>query len=201
MAAGLRAIVPTLDGGDGTGHGDHSAAVRGEAVLQLLRRLAGPGGLLLVLEDLHWADPDTLAVLEYLSDNLAAEPVLCVATCRDEPASAAAELIARLHARRAAARIALGRLSADEVAAMVRACLPTAAGEVIARVQRLADGIPFLVEELLAAPGVPSSFADGVRARLAACATRNGWSCTPPRCSGGSSTGGCSRPPPGCPPT
>ena len=31
----------------------------------------------------------------------------------------------------------------------------------------LADGIPFLVEEALAAPGVPRSFAEGVRARLA----------------------------------
>ena len=29
----------------------------------------GRGGLL-VLEDLHWADPDTLAVLEHLTDNL-----------------------------------------------------------------------------------------------------------------------------------
>ena len=50
---------------------------------------------------------------------------------------------------------------------MVRACLPSAADDVIARVQRLADGIPFLVEESLAAPGVPRSFADGVRSRLA----------------------------------
>ena len=49
---------------------------------------------------------------------------------------------------------------------MVRACLPGATQDVIARIQRLADGIPFLVEESLAAPGVPSSFADGVRARL-----------------------------------
>jgi len=163
----LRAIVPAIVPAGGDGHGDHSPAVRGEAVLQLLRRLAGPGGLLLVLEDLHWADPDTLAVVEYLSDNLSAEPVLCVATCRGEPASAAAELMARLHARRAASRIALGRLSAAEVAAMVRACLPTAANDVVARVQRLAEGVPFLVEESLAAPGVPSSFADGVRARLA----------------------------------
>ncbi len=163
----LRAIVPASAGGDDAGHGDHSPAVRGEAVLQLLRRLAGPGSLLLVLEDLHWADPDTLAVLEYLSDNLSAEPVLCVATCRDEPASAAAGLMTRLHGRRAASRIALDRLSAGEVAAMVCACLPTAADDVVARVQRLADGVPFLVEESLAAPGVPSSFADGVRARLA----------------------------------
>ena len=67
----LRAILPAIAVAEGDGHGDHSPAVRGEAVLQLLRRLAGPAGLLLVLEDLHWADPDTLAVLEYLSDNLA----------------------------------------------------------------------------------------------------------------------------------
>jgi DNA-binding CsgD family transcriptional regulator len=170
----LRVIVPAMDSAEGqddekgVSGGDYSPAVRGEAVLQLLRRLAGPGGsLLLVLEDLHWADPDTLAVLEYLSDNLATEPVLCVATCRNEPASPASELIGRLRARRAAARIVLGRLSAAEVAAMVRACLPSAADDVITRVQRHADGIPFLVEESLAAPGVPSSFADGVRVRLA----------------------------------
>ena len=163
----LRAIIPAIVPADGDGHGDHSPAVRGEAILQLLRRLAGPTGLLLVLEDLHWADPDTLAIVEYLSDNLSTEPVLCVATCRGEPSSAAAELMTRLHGRRAASRIALGRLSADEVAAMVRACLPTAPDDVIARVHHLADGVPFLVEETLAATGVPSSFADGVRARLA----------------------------------
>jgi len=107
----LRAIVPAIAGGERDGHGDHTPAVRGEAVLQLLRRLGGPSGLLLVLEDLHWADPDTLAILEYLSDNLPTEPVLCVATCRDEPATPAAELMTRLHGRRAAARLALGRLT------------------------------------------------------------------------------------------
>jgi DNA-binding CsgD family transcriptional regulator len=164
----LRAILPSIAGPEGEGHGDHSPAVRGEAVLQLLRRLAAPAGLLLVLEDLHWADPDTLAILEYLSDNLSAEPVLCLATCRDEPATPASGLMARLHGRRAAIRITLGRLSAGQVAAMVRACLPTASEDVITRVQVLADGVPFLVEESLAAPGVPSSFAEAVRARLAA---------------------------------
>ena len=170
----LRAVLPTLDGGndggDGGQHGDYSAAVRGEAVLQLLRRLAGPAGLLLILEDLHWADPDTLAVLEYLSDNLAAEPVLCVVTCRDgdEAGSAGAALAARLAGRRAAARLPLVRLTDDEVASMVSACLPGAGGEVISRVQQRAEGIPFLVEELLAASGVPGSFADSVRSRLAA---------------------------------
>ncbi len=163
----LRAVIPTIAGVSGDGHGDYSAAVRGEAVLQLLRRFAGAAGLLVVLEDLHWADPDTLAVVEYLSDNLSAEPVLFVATCRAEPASAGAELITRLTGRRAASRLALGRLTAGQVAGMVRACLPSVADEVVTRIQHVADGIPFLVEESLATAGVPRSFSDGVRCRLA----------------------------------
>jgi DNA-binding CsgD family transcriptional regulator len=51
---------------------------------------------------------------------------------------------------------------------MVRACLASVADDVITRVQDVAEGIPFLVEESLAASGVPRSFADGVRLRLAA---------------------------------
>jgi len=162
----LRAIVPTITAAGGDGHGEYSAAVRGEAVLQLLRRRIEGAGLL-VLEDLHWADPDTLAVVEYLSDNLSAEPVLCVATCREESVSAGAELIARLTGRRAASHLPLSRLTVEQVAAMVRACQPSAAADVIARVQDAAEGIPFLVEESLAASGMPRSFADGVHARLA----------------------------------
>ena len=38
----------------------------------------------MILEDLHWADPETLTILEYLADNLADEHVVCVATVRDE---------------------------------------------------------------------------------------------------------------------
>ena len=36
----------------------------------------------------------------------------------------------------------------------------------VTQVQRAAEGVPFLVEEVLASPGVPSSFADTVRVRL-----------------------------------
>jgi DNA-binding CsgD family transcriptional regulator/tetratricopeptide (TPR) repeat protein len=163
----LRAMLPTIASPRGDRHSEHAAPVRGEAVLQLLRRFAGASGLLLVLEDLHWADPDTLAVVEYLSDNLSAEGVLCVATCRNDTTSAGAELVARLTGRRGASQLALGRLTAGQVAAMVRACLPSVSDDVITRVQHVADGIPFLVEESLAASGVPQSFADGVRSRLA----------------------------------
>lgn len=163
----LGAIVPTLGQDAGIAPSALTAAIRGEAVIRLLGALADPGGLVIVLEDLHWADPDTLAVTEYLADNLATQPVLCLATSRSEPPSAALDLIRRLHDRRAVAQLALERLSASQVAAMIKACLPDAGEDVAARVQHAADGVPFLVEEVLASPGVPVSFLDTVRARLA----------------------------------
>ena len=161
----LGAIVPHLGG---EAHGDATPTVRGEAVLRLLRRLARPGALVVILEDLHWADADSLAVLEYLSDNISSEPLLCVATCRSEEPSAALDLVRRMHGRRGAIHLRLGRLDDDLVAKMVGACIPGTGLDVVAQVQQAAEGVPFLVEELLASPGVvPSSFADTVRVRLA----------------------------------
>lgn len=153
----LRAVMATI-GGDGLG--DDSAAVRGEAVLRLLRRLARPDGMVVVLEDLHWADADTLEIVEYLADNFPDEPVLGVVTCRSEPASAALDLLERPRARRGATGLSLGRLSDDHVEQMVRSCLPGASNDAVARVRRAAEGVPFVVEEMLASPGLPSSFAD-----------------------------------------
>ena len=43
---------------------------------------------MLVVEDLHWSDAETLKVVEYLADNLAGQPVLVVATVRDGEAGA-----------------------------------------------------------------------------------------------------------------
>ena len=70
--------------------GEESPVFLGEAVLRLLRALAPQAGCVLVLEDLHWADRETLALLEYLADNLAAERVLCLATLRAETPGAPA---------------------------------------------------------------------------------------------------------------
>lgn len=177
----LGAIVPTIAAGQAPIAADGapaevSAAMRGEALLRLLGRLGRDDGLVLVLEDLHWADPDTLAVLEFVADNLAAVPVLVVATARDEPANPAIELIDRLSVRRSAIRLALPRLSVEQTAVMARACLgdrPAADAHErdLAAVTAVAEGVPFLVEEVLAAPGVPAGFAASVTARLAEMAT------------------------------
>ena len=168
--------------------GEESPVFLGEAVLRLLRALAQQAGCVLVLEDLHWADQETLALLEYLADNLAAERVLCLATLREDGGEAAA-LAGALAARGSAAVLSLGRLDPAAMADMTRACLdaadlPDALHEFVAG---RAEGIPFLVEEVLAglvgdgalterggrwhaadlsAPGVPATFADAIRRRL-----------------------------------
>ncbi len=169
--AALQAILPGIGPADlqAAGPREHAASpvARGEAVIRLIRWLGVGAGLVVALEDLHWADPDTLTVLEYLADNVGGERVLVLATSRDEPASAGAGLARRLAARRAATHIPLDRLDADAVEQMVRACVTGAGDQLVIRAQLAADGVPFLVEEVLASPGVPESFAEMVRARLA----------------------------------
>ena len=166
----LQAILPGIGPSHEAGRPEDAVAspiARAEGVIRLIRWLGTEAGLLIALEDLHWADPDTLAVLEYLADNVGGERVLFVATSRDEPHSGGAGLASRLADRRAVTRLSLGRLGADDVERMVHACLAGAGDDLVARAQLASDGVPFLVEEVLASPGVPDSFAEMVRARLA----------------------------------
>ena len=126
------------------------AVVLGEAVLRLLSALNAA----LLLEDLHWADPDTLAVLDYVAAAEVDRPVLIAATARED---------LRL---RHATRIRLARL--DDTAVREMAAALGATSYVDTLVAR-ADGLPFLVEELLqSGPHVPPTFAALVDDRLRA---------------------------------
>ncbi len=146
---------------------DISPVMRAEAILRLLRTLAGPVALLLGLEDLQWADPDTLTIVEYLADNIRAEHILCVITVRPEPASPPNDLVQALNARRTARILSLARLSDEDTRRMVLACRPSARPDDLRDIVRAADGVPFLVEEMLATPGVPATFAASAAARMA----------------------------------
>ena len=143
-----------------------SAAVRGEAVIQLLARLAQPHGLVLVLEDLHWADPDTVALVEYVADNGGHHGVLTLLTVRSGEPSATLDLVRRQRGRPGVIQLELARLEPGAVLEMVRACSQDASNAVVERIERSADGVPLLVEELLASPGVPTSFVESVVERL-----------------------------------
>ncbi|MGH2668261.1 MAG: ATP-binding protein, partial [bacterium] len=168
----LRGLVPQWSG---TRVVKPSPMLLYEGVVRLLRALAGEEGLLLVLEDVQWADADTLAVVDHLADNLASERVLCVATIRDEP-GAALDAVEAIAARRGATKLTLQRLTFDETADMARRALdktvlPRALMEALAE---RAEGVPFVVEEMLSAYAttgtpatLPHTYRELVRSRLA----------------------------------
>ncbi len=167
----LGTVVP--DWRTGEGGGDESPVIVGEGLLRLTRLLGAGTGALLVVEDVHWADPDTLAVLEYLADNVASEPAVVLMTVRSGEPGLASDLITRLEIRGAAQVVALDRLGPAEVAAMAAACGTAGLDEdVIDAVTNRSEGLPLLVEELLSVPvsglsdAVPESFADAVSRRL-----------------------------------
>ena len=143
--------------------------VMAEAVLRVLQWATGGAGIVVILEDLHWADDATLAVTRYLADHASEVPVLVFGTIRT--GEGRADTRALLEA--GGAQICpIGRLTDDEAREMATACAAAGspAGKPITSVVREAEGLPLLVEDLLATgdlEGIAPRFGDTVRARLA----------------------------------
>ena len=117
---------------------------------------AGPGTpVLLVLEDLHWADELSLDVLGHLAGLLGTRPMLVAGAYRSDelyPQLPMRNLRARLLGQRLAEEVRLPRLGLAQTAAMASATLglPVPA-QVVAAIHERSDGIPLHVEEFLAA--------------------------------------------------
>jgi hypothetical protein len=142
--------------------------VLAEAMLRVLRWLSPGRGAILVLEDMHWAARETLAVLAYLADHVAAFPVAVVLTARsDEPGSSG--LGSAL--TRDPLYLHLAPLADSQVAAMAAACLgvDTAPEAILAGLRRDAAGLPLLVEDLVGVAGRPGPmrYAEIISGRLA----------------------------------
>ncbi|MFC6881140.1 MULTISPECIES: ATP-binding protein [Actinomadura] len=131
------------------------------AVGDYLERVAASSPLLLVLDDLHWTDEETLALLTRLADRLRGRPVLLACTFRqtEVPERLAAALAAL--ARHEPVRVELGGLSAAEVAALVRATCDAAVDDAeLAAIAERTGGNPFFTREtarLLDAEGLPAA--------------------------------------------
>ena len=77
---------------------------------------AEPSGLVIVLDDVHWADELTLLVLRHLADRLAGTPLLVIAAFRDvEPASALPRVLPDLQRSPGAERLDLRGFDLSEV--------------------------------------------------------------------------------------
>ena len=151
----LARLLPELDpAASPTGPDGGSAASRlFELVLGVVGRLAAERPLLLVIEDLHWADRSTLDLVAFLVRTLRAAPVLLVATYRSDELHRRHPLrpvLASLERVRAVQRLDLPRLARGEVAAQLEAILGTPAEPLLLdRVFDRSEGNAFLVEEML----------------------------------------------------
>ena len=123
-----------------------------DAFVRLLLHAASPRGLLLVLEDLHWADIPTLQLLRELVRRDARSPLLVLATYSDLEGHATRMLDLRREA--GAETIQLGGLRSAETAALVAAHTgrKPADGALVERLLDQTGGNPFFIEELLHTP-------------------------------------------------
>jgi DNA-binding winged helix-turn-helix (wHTH) protein/tetratricopeptide (TPR) repeat protein len=191
-AGELAQLVPEL-----RGRAAAPASVAGEqarfrlfdAFTGLLRRRAQQAPLVLVLDDLHWADEASLLALQFLAPELRSFALLVVATYRDvdvrrdHPLSRLLGALARVPA---CERIALRGLEPPEVAALVEAVAGRAPAAQLARtVHEMTEGNPFFVFEVArllaesepaasgAALALPQSVRDAIGRRLDALSERS----------------------------
>jgi DNA-binding CsgD family transcriptional regulator/tetratricopeptide (TPR) repeat protein len=137
---------------------------RFETLLQSLVSLSGLRPIVVIFEDLHWADTGTIEVVDFLTRNLRDHPVLVVGTYRTDEFDAARPLptvLTELGRHRGVVHIELGGLDRDAVAALMAGILgQQPEWSLLDAVYSRSEGNPFFAEELTAwrdTSSIPSS--------------------------------------------
>ena len=108
--------------------------------------------LLLVAEDVHWADAETLLLLRRLARTSPEARILVLATYRDrgeEIGPALSDTLAELSRLDGMTRLSLGKLSDEDVSAFIRASTDAEAdGGLASTIGELTGGTPLLLCEL-----------------------------------------------------
>jgi class 3 adenylate cyclase/tetratricopeptide (TPR) repeat protein len=121
-------------------------------VAEFVERAARTTPLMLVYEDLQWADESTLLLIRLLAQRVAQVPVLAVGTYRDtdlKPGRPLAALLPELLRQRLVDEIRLGRFTEDGVAAVLAGRAgSTPPAKLVALVYAETEGNPFFVEEV-----------------------------------------------------
>lgn len=118
-----------------------------EATRDLLSIVSNTYPLLLVFDDLHWADDSSIELLIYLSHHLQTQKILFVGTCRDgelAPQHKLRTLVQDLQREQIITTVAIKPLTYSQISTMV-SYLPK---NVISSIQKQAYGNPFFAEEL-----------------------------------------------------
>jgi DNA-binding CsgD family transcriptional regulator/tetratricopeptide (TPR) repeat protein len=156
-AGELARLLPGFGAPPSGGDPDTARARLFEVLLALLEALAEQQPVILILEDLHWADRSTCDLLSFLARNLRAAAVLLVVTFRSDSLHSThplRRLLAELERMDGVTRLELSRLSRAQVIAQVEGITgrpppPALASAVYER----GRGNPLFTESLLNADG------------------------------------------------
>lgn len=133
---------------------DTTRYLMAEAFAALLRPLGSVSPTVIVLEDLHWADEDSLAVLAHLVRYQDRLPLMILGTYRDTDLVAGhplPALVTDFRRERRLTKIPLQRLDGGEVGEMVGRHFGAEVSElVVASISGETQGNPFFVEEVVA---------------------------------------------------
>jgi DNA-binding SARP family transcriptional activator/tetratricopeptide (TPR) repeat protein len=134
-------------------HGEAARFRAYEAITQLLTRVASDRTLVVVLDDLHWADLPSLRLLTFAAGALRHANVLVLGTYRDVevgPDHALTETLARLAREPVTERVALRGLTEGDVGRFIAGATgATASRRFIAGLHRRTAGNPFFLGELV----------------------------------------------------
>ncbi len=148
---------------------DEADADAGVSAGRVVEAAVAKGRTLLVVEDLHWADADSVHFVEQMSMRPWPQLVI-VGTYRGNDLSRKApggELVLRLERQHNVEQIRLERLDRGEVAAMLGAIGGSpATSAAVEAVYRRSGGIPFVVEELVRCCGPDACIDDLKSAQL-----------------------------------
>lgn len=123
-----------------------------EAFLALIEREAASAPVALVIDDIHWAEPSALLVVDQLARHLARRPVAVVATRRPSPHPPDLDRLLD-SVRPDLLALRLGALEPDVVTDLLRVTLDAEPEPRLVRQVRGAGGNPLLIIELVAALG------------------------------------------------
>ena len=133
----------------------------------LLELVSSSQAQMLVLEDLHWADPEALDALACMADLVAGRRLLVVAVARPAESPACDEVLERLCREPRVRRVALGPLSESDVGLLARYSTGTDLPvEQLDRLAHASGGNPLVVEQLCASGQAPAGLAESVSTRL-----------------------------------
>ncbi|MGW9630257.1 helix-turn-helix transcriptional regulator [Agromyces sp. NPDC055520] len=148
----LAAILPEL-GVEARPIAESSTDELIDAIGTTIESIATERALVFVLEDVHWADAATLALLKALPRLLTTGRVLVVLTVRSDDVDEGhpiCPVLAEMERSRAVMRIDVRRLDRDQVAEQMRAILGAdPLQQTVDRVYARSGGVPFFVEELV----------------------------------------------------